>query len=100
MNRANCKNPFQEIRVQKGGIEFIKELQQFSPKTKIIAMPGGEKHHFFTSNTALNTAIARGALRAIKKPFQIKDMQYHIDELLALDDVYIALANNKTDPTD
>lgn len=83
-----------------GGIEFIKELQRFSPKTKIIAMSGGEKHHFFTSNTVLNTAIARGALRAFKKPFQIKDILHQIDELLALDEVKINQAGSQTGATD
>ena len=65
-----------------GGIEFIKELQQFSPETKIIAMSGGEEHHFFTSNIPLNSAIAKGALRSFKKPFQIKDLLLAAEELL------------------
>lgn len=63
-------------------------------------MSGGEKHHFFTSNTVLNTAIARGALRAFKKPFQIKDILHQIDELLALDEVKINQAGSQTGATD
>lgn len=82
-----------------GGIEFIGELLKFSSNTKIIAMSGGEKFHFFTSNTNLNTAIARGALRAFKKPFQIKDMLQQIDELLALDEVQIDPASRQAEPT-
>lgn len=50
------------------GLKFIEILREFSPKTVIIAISGGESCHFFKSSLQLNTALHKGAVLSLKKP--------------------------------
>ncbi|MCF6149331.1 MAG: response regulator [Candidatus Kuenenia sp.] len=64
------------------GIKFIEELQKFSPKTKVIAISGGEQCHFFSSGLQLASALHRGAIYSLKKPIKMEELQDIIKEII------------------
>ncbi|MCF6147541.1 MAG: response regulator [Candidatus Kuenenia sp.] len=66
----------------KDGITFIEELLKFSPEAKIIAISGGEQCHFFTSTVKLNSAVSKGALVTIQKPFQLEKLLSIMKEII------------------
>ncbi|MBM4054550.1 MAG: response regulator [Planctomycetes bacterium] len=66
----------------KDGIAFIEELLEFSPEAKIIAISGGEQCHFFTSTVKLNSAISKGALVTMQKPFQLEKLLSIVKEIV------------------
>ncbi len=66
----------------KDGIAFIHELRGFSPDVGVIAISGGERGHYFTSDTKLDVAMSVGALRTLKKPFRLEDLLATVKELL------------------
>ncbi|MCR4291555.1 MAG: response regulator [Candidatus Kuenenia sp.] len=68
------------------GIQFIEELQKFSPEVKVIAISGGERGHFFTSNMPLHSAMHRGAFCSLSKPFKMAELLHAVKEILALTD--------------
>ncbi|MBM4054719.1 MAG: response regulator [Planctomycetes bacterium] len=64
------------------GIKFIEELLKFSPKTKVIAISGGEQCHFFSSGLPLASAMHRGALYSLKKPINMEELLNIIKEIV------------------
>lgn len=64
------------------GIQFIEELQKFSPEIKVIAISGGERGHFFTSNMPLHSAIHRGAFCSLSKPFKMAELMNVVKEII------------------
>ncbi len=64
------------------GIQFMEELQKFSPEVKVIAISGGEKGHFFTSNMPLHSAMRRGAFCSLSKPFKMAELLNAVKEIL------------------
>lgn len=67
---------------KKDGIAFIHELRGFSPDVGVIAISGGERGRYFTSDTKLDVAMSVGALRTLKKPFQLEELIAIVKELL------------------
>lgn len=67
---------------EKDGVSFIYELREFSPDVRVIAISGGEKGYYFTSDTKLDVALSVGAIRTLRKPFPLEELLTVVKELL------------------
>lgn len=65
---------------QKEGIETIREMQQRSPETKIIAISGGGMSH---NLMFLDIARAFGASAVLAKPFRPAQLVAAVEQLLS-----------------
>jgi CheY-like chemotaxis protein len=66
---------------EKEGAETIREIRSHWPGIPVIAMSGGGA---ISADDCLRIARALGAERAIRKPFDLKDLQTAIDSLMSL----------------
>ncbi len=60
----------------KDGVETMREIRKINPKIKVVMMTG------FSVQDKVDTALAEGAYKALKKPFDIVEIKGAIDEIL------------------
>lgn len=64
---------------EKDGLEVIRELRRECPTVKVIALSGGSRKIHFD---ALDVAKRFGALSALEKPFELKELLASVDTVL------------------
>ena len=67
------------VMPEREGLETIRELRQSHPDIRIIAMSG---HRRLFGRDYLPAAKAFGANRVVAKPFKLREMLGHVQELL------------------
>jgi DNA-binding NtrC family response regulator len=63
------------------GMQFIRELAQLRPGTRVIAVSGGG---LWDKRSLLAVAEMLGAIRTLSKPFELKEFLSLVDEVLNL----------------
>ena len=70
------------IMPEKEGIETIRELREKFPDVKIIAVSGGGR---IGPDSYLQMAKGLGALRTLRKPFDLKILLKEVEEVIGMD---------------